>query len=149
MIVDSMYPIILEGINLKICKCKKIFWQNTELEYCSSKCSEIIESKKEYNKRMKINCQFLPIRPLINKKPIRKNASKRIHLPRLLKEAVYKRSQSYCEEKNCINKAIAIHHKLSVSRYPNSQHLLANLIHLCLKCHRLRHPNLPDILFKP
>jgi hypothetical protein len=80
-------------------------------------------------------------------KKVRKNATKRITLPKWLRLKVIERSGGFCEEKGCKSLAVAIHHLLSVSEFPEFQHLLGNLIHLCMKHHRARHLSLPSALF--
>lgn len=76
----------------------------------------------------------------------RKNATKRIRLPKAIRLQVIQRSKGLCER--CGSLAVCIHHVLAVSKYPEIQHEIGNLIHLCLQCHRKRHTELPDILFR-
>lgn len=113
-------------IILNLCNCGKVFWNKN---YC---CLPKIKKKRG--------------RPFGSFTKNRKRR-KRLNLPKELREIVYKRSKFICEQNACINRAKPIHHKISVSKRPDLQFELWNLIHLCVPCHRNRYPELPDCLF--
>lgn len=80
---------------------------------------------------------------------VRKNKSKRTKLStkawKLLRESVLRESDYKCEE--CKSVAQAIHHIIPIDLRPDLQLDKNNIMAICMKCHRMKHPELPEELF--